>query len=186
MFPSVQCVIRFSFGYGRIFGLKRFCFANITSTFKIHFSVFSVGKTSLITRFMYDSFDNTYQATIGIDFLSKTMYLEDRTVFFQFFSFSDQALLFFRFDFSCGTLPARNAFAHLFLHIFEIALSAVVVYDITSRPFCFTIVAFYQKRGLLKVPSSLIFKKSLLWCCKNYLRKKQKFREKRTKQCIKI
>ena len=25
---------------------------------------------------MYDSFDNTYQATIGIDFLSKTMYLE--------------------------------------------------------------------------------------------------------------
>ena len=41
---------------------------------------FLVGKTSLITRFMYDSFDNTYQATIGIDFLSKTMYLEDRTV----------------------------------------------------------------------------------------------------------
>lgn len=31
---------------------------------------------------MYDSFDNTYQATIGIDFLSKTMYLEDRTVRF--------------------------------------------------------------------------------------------------------
>lgn len=29
---------------------------------------------------MYDSFDNTYQATIGIDFLSKTMYLEERTV----------------------------------------------------------------------------------------------------------
>ncbi|KAG7286936.1 hypothetical protein NEMBOFW57_006436 [Staphylotrichum longicolle] len=27
--------------------------------------------TSLITRFMYDSFDNMYQATIGIDFLSK-------------------------------------------------------------------------------------------------------------------
>lgn len=28
----------------------------------------------------YDKFDTTYQATIGIDFLSKTMYLEDRTV----------------------------------------------------------------------------------------------------------
>lgn len=64
--------------------------------------IYIVGKTSLITRFMYDSFDNTYQvrlklifvmlililklfcltlqATIGIDFLSKTMYLEDRTV----------------------------------------------------------------------------------------------------------
>ena len=34
---------------------------------------------------MYDSFDNTYQATIGIDFLSKTMYLEDRTVRIVFF-----------------------------------------------------------------------------------------------------
>ncbi|XP_024019857.1 F-box/WD-40 repeat-containing protein At3g52030-like isoform X1 [Morus notabilis] len=40
----------------------------------------SVGKTSIITRFMYDKFDNTYKATIGINFLSKTMYLEDRTV----------------------------------------------------------------------------------------------------------
>jgi hypothetical protein len=40
----------------------------------------SVGKTSIISRFMYDKFDNSYQATIGIDFLSKTMYLEDRTV----------------------------------------------------------------------------------------------------------
>lgn len=40
----------------------------------------SVGKTSIITRFMYDNFDRHYQATIGIDFLSKTMYLEDRTV----------------------------------------------------------------------------------------------------------
>ncbi|KAF9881628.1 hypothetical protein CkaCkLH20_00774 [Colletotrichum karsti] len=34
----------------------------------------SVGKTSLITRFMYDSFDNMYQATIGIDFLSKASF----------------------------------------------------------------------------------------------------------------
>ena len=33
----------------------------------------TVGKTSLITRFMYDSFDNMYQATIGIDFLSKVL-----------------------------------------------------------------------------------------------------------------
>lgn len=36
----------------------------------------AVGKTSLITRFMYDSFDNTYQATIGIDFLSKVRHPE--------------------------------------------------------------------------------------------------------------
>ena len=37
----------------------------------------SIGKTSIITRFMYDKFNNTYQATMGIDLLTKTMYLED-------------------------------------------------------------------------------------------------------------
>ena len=37
----------------------------------------SVGKTSVISRFMYDKFDATYQATIGIDFLSKTVHLDD-------------------------------------------------------------------------------------------------------------
>ncbi|TIA91888.1 hypothetical protein E3P81_01746 [Wallemia ichthyophaga] len=50
----------------------------------------SVGKTSLITRFMYDTFDNTYQATIGIDFLSKTMYLDDRTVRLQLWDTAGQ------------------------------------------------------------------------------------------------
>ena len=49
-----------------------------------------VGKTSIITRFMYDTFDNAYQATIGIDFLSKTMYLEDRTVRLQLWDTAGQ------------------------------------------------------------------------------------------------
>ena len=49
-----------------------------------------VGKTSMITRFMYDTFDNAYQATIGIDFLSKTMYLEDRTVRLQLWDTAGQ------------------------------------------------------------------------------------------------
>ncbi|KAH0625278.1 hypothetical protein JD844_033735 [Phrynosoma platyrhinos] len=39
---------------------------------------------------MYDSFDNTYQATIGIDFLSKTMYLEDRTIRLQLWDTAGQ------------------------------------------------------------------------------------------------
>lgn len=50
----------------------------------------SVGKTSIITRFMYDKFDSTYQATIGIDFLSKTMYLDDRVVRLQLWDTAGQ------------------------------------------------------------------------------------------------
>merc|ERR1712153_232319 len=49
-----------------------------------------VGKTCIINRFVYDSFDNSYQATIGIDFLSKTMYLEDRTVRLQLWDTAGQ------------------------------------------------------------------------------------------------
>ena len=49
-----------------------------------------VGKTCIINRFVYDSFDRNYQATIGIDFLSKTMYLEDRTVRLQLWDTAGQ------------------------------------------------------------------------------------------------
>lgn len=42
---------------------------------------------------MYDTFDNTYQATIGIDFLSKAMYLEDRTVRLQLWDTAGQVCL---------------------------------------------------------------------------------------------
>lgn len=42
---------------------------------------------------MYDTFDNTYQATIGIDFLSKTLYLDDRTVRLQLWDTAGQVRL---------------------------------------------------------------------------------------------
>ena len=40
----------------------------------------NVGKSSLITRFIYDTFEDGYVTTTGIDFLSKTIYLESRTI----------------------------------------------------------------------------------------------------------
>ncbi|KAI9296251.1 ras-domain-containing protein [Neoconidiobolus thromboides FSU 785] len=76
----------------------------------------SVGKTSLITRFMYDTFDSTYQATIGIDFLSKTMYLEDRTVRLQLWDTAGQ-----------------ERFRSLIPSYIRDSSVAVVVYDITNR-----------------------------------------------------
>jgi len=77
----------------------------------------SVGKTSLITRFMYDTFDNTYQATIGIDFLSKAMYLEDRTVRLQLWDTAGQ-----------------ERYRSLIPSYIRDCSVAIVVFDITNRP----------------------------------------------------
>uniref|UniRef100_A0A4W5QJS7 Ras-related protein Rab-6B n=1 Tax=Hucho hucho TaxID=62062 RepID=A0A4W5QJS7_9TELE len=78
-------------------------------------STYKLGKTSLITRFMYDSFDNTYQATIGIDFLSKTMYLEDRTIRLQLWDTAGQ-----------------ERFRSLIPSYIRDSAAAVVVYDIAN------------------------------------------------------
>jgi small GTP-binding protein len=65
---------------------------------------------------MYDSFDKNYQATIGIDFLSKTMYLEDRTVRLQLWDTAGQ-----------------ERFRSLIPSYIRDSSVAVVVYDITNR-----------------------------------------------------
>ena len=49
-----------------------------------------VGKTSLLTRFMYESFEENYLSTVGIDFCSKTMYLDDRTIRLQIWDTAGQ------------------------------------------------------------------------------------------------
>ncbi|XP_016296057.1 ras-related protein Rab-6A [Sinocyclocheilus anshuiensis] len=95
-------------------------FGNPLRKFKLVFlGEQSVGKTSLITRFMYDSFDNTYQATIGIDFLSKTMYLEDRTIRLQLWD-------------TAGQERFRSRFRSLIPSYIRDSTVAVVVYDITN------------------------------------------------------
>ena len=51
----------------------------------------SVGKTSLITRFLYDSFDSIHRATIGIDFMTKMVCRDDeKTVRFQLWDTAGQ------------------------------------------------------------------------------------------------
>jgi len=50
----------------------------------------SVGKTSIISRFMYDHFDTNYDATIGIDFLAKTHTVDGKTVRLQLWDTAGQ------------------------------------------------------------------------------------------------
>lgn len=75
-----------------------------------------VGKTSVITRFMYDTFDNHYQATVGIDFLSKTLAIDDRTVRLQLWDTAGQ-----------------ERFRSLIPSYIRDSSGAVVVYDVTKR-----------------------------------------------------
>eukprot|EP01029_Cantina_marsupialis_P028830 TRINITY_DN778057_c0_g1_i1.p1 TRINITY_DN778057_c0_g1~~TRINITY_DN778057_c0_g1_i1.p1 ORF type:complete len:210 (+),score=47.56 TRINITY_DN778057_c0_g1_i1:96-725(+) len=76
----------------------------------------NVGKTSIITRFMYDSFDPAYKSTIAIDFFSKTMYLDDRTVRLQLWDTAGQ-----------------ERFRSLIPNYIRDSSVAIIVYDITNR-----------------------------------------------------
>jgi Ras-related protein Rab-6A len=67
---------------------------------------------------MYDNFDAQYAATIGIDFLSKTMYLDDRTVRLQLWDTAGQ-----------------ERFRSLIPSYIRDSSVAVVVYDVTSNSF---------------------------------------------------
>lgn len=64
---------------------------------------------------MYDTFDTSYQATIGIDFLTKVMYLDDRTIRLQLWDTAGQ-----------------ERFRSLIPSYIRDSSVAVVVFDITS------------------------------------------------------
>ena len=75
-----------------------------------------VGKTSIVSSFTRGALDSTeYQATIGIDFMSKTMYLEDRAIKLQLWDTAGQ-----------------ERFRTLIPGYIRDCDVAVVVYDITS------------------------------------------------------
>lgn len=76
----------------------------------------STGKTSIITRFMYETFEKQYQATIGIDFLSKTVFLEDRAVRLQLWDTAGQ-----------------ERFRSLIPSYIRDSAAAIIVYDVSSR-----------------------------------------------------
>ena len=40
----------------------------------------AVGKSTIISRLISDKFDNDYTATIGLDFATKTFYIDDMEI----------------------------------------------------------------------------------------------------------
>ena len=76
----------------------------------------SVGKTSIIHRFIYDSFDDTYQATIGIDFMSQKMYVEDKIIILNLWDTAGQ-----------------ERFKSLIPSYIKDSAVAIVCYDVTNR-----------------------------------------------------
>jgi len=76
----------------------------------------SVGKTSIISSFMYDTFDAHYASTIGIDFVSKSVPVDDGTVRLQLWDTAGQE----RFR---SLIPSYIRDSHV----------AVVVFDITNK-----------------------------------------------------
>ena len=74
------------------------------------------GKTSIITRFMYGSFDSAYQSTIGIDFLSKTLMVGKRPIRLQLWDTAGQ-----------------ERFRSLIPSYIRDSSVAAIVFDVTNR-----------------------------------------------------
>ena len=92
--------------------------SNSLGKFKVVFlGESSVGKTSLINRFLHDSFDSVYRATIGIDFMTKKIQrpADQKSVKFQIWDTAGQ-----------------ERFRSLIPSYIHKSAVAVVVYDITN------------------------------------------------------
>ena len=96
---------------------SKFFESNTIGKFKVVFlGESSVGKTSLINRFLHDSFDSVYRATIGLDLMTKKVQRADqKNVKFQIWDTAGQE----RFR---SLIPS-------YVHKSSVA---VIVYDITN------------------------------------------------------
>ena len=76
----------------------------------------STGKTSLITRFKHGSFDGQYQATIGVDFMSKTVFVGGTSVRLQLWDSAGQ-----------------ERFHSLIPSYIRDSMAVVIVFDLTNK-----------------------------------------------------
>jgi Ras-related protein Rab-6A len=99
----------------------------------------SVGKTSLINQFMFGTFDHAHQPTIGVDFLSKTISLDDRTVKLQLWDTAGQ-----------------ERFRSLIPAYIRDSSAAVIVYDVTQRQSYLNLVKWVSDVRTERGPEVLI------------------------------
>ena len=78
--------------------------------------VYSVGKTSLMNRFVSNKFSLKYKATIGVDFLQKDINFDDKNVTLQIWD-------------TCG----QERFANLDSAFYRGANAAVIVFDVSNQ-----------------------------------------------------
>eukprot|EP00484_Ammonia_sp_Unknown_P006331 CAMPEP_0197056042 /NCGR_PEP_ID=MMETSP1384-20130603/77848_1 /TAXON_ID=29189 /ORGANISM="Ammonia sp." /LENGTH=214 /DNA_ID=CAMNT_0042489869 /DNA_START=7 /DNA_END=651 /DNA_ORIENTATION=- len=76
----------------------------------------SVGKTSLMNRYVNSKFSLKYKATIGADFLQKDLELDDKHITLQIWD-------------TCG----QERFANLGVAFYRGANAAIIVYDVSNR-----------------------------------------------------
>ncbi|EGR27462.1 Ras family protein, putative [Ichthyophthirius multifiliis] len=75
-----------------------------------------VGKTCIIERFMYDVFDEKPHPTVGVDFLAKTLHIDDKSIRLQLWDTAGQ-----------------ERFRSLIPSYLRDATCAVIVFDVTSQ-----------------------------------------------------
>lgn len=76
----------------------------------------STGKTSIINRFIYDTFDGKDHPTVGVDFISKTLNFENRTIRLQLWDTAGQ-----------------ERFRSLIPSYIRDSSVAIVVFDVSSK-----------------------------------------------------
>ncbi len=76
----------------------------------------SVGKTNLLTRYIWDRFDDCQKPTIGMDFLSKDLVVDNCNIKVQFWDTAGQ-----------------EKYRSLASSYYKIANGAILVYDVTNK-----------------------------------------------------
>ena len=90
--------------------------ANISNYKIVVIGDINVGKTSILTRFRYGTFEQAYMPTLGIDFFTKNLFYEDKTIRLNLWDTAGQE----RFR---ALIPSYLKNAHCI----------IIVYDITNK-----------------------------------------------------